>query len=495
MSVYCIVNARQKLHDPTRKIFLNEPLQYDNAQAHCFRLALTSDDGTSPADLSGMTVVANFLRPDGGTVAIDTGTITGNVVEVILPAACYAAVGRYKLTVNLVEGSGESAAARTALIVEGITERNTSGTPVDPGTIMPSINDLIAEIETVAATIPEDYTELSNTVDGLVESGANAPVRYDAAQTLTSAQKKQARTNIDAASATDADSPIVNVLFPMQTVVGKISSEAGRTVEVNRNAVTYTRVSSNSTGRVFNLTGSALRTFGTNSNYEMTTSNVQDSDFITLPKCITGAKAHRVYLWLYSPDNAELTLYHATTSNRNLLCFATKDGEGNIYLDNSGAGRYFTSGSNGFAVIQLARTHTTLWERMVTDGNLALYYITKTNNSNKNGTLYWGIGISPVDLYDVETVTGQTPVITASSGMRYNCTDTYVTSLNFTPSSSGVCSVRFRSGTTRTDLTLPQTVRMPDGWPGTEINTTYKITIEDGVWATVTAWHEETSTN
>lgn len=187
MSVYCVVNARQKLHDPTRKIFLNEPLQYDNARAHCFRLTLTADDGTGPADLSDVIVAANFLRPDGGTVAIDTGTITENVIEVVLPAACYSSVGRYKLTVNLVEGEEEDASTRTAMIVEGITERNTSGTPVDPGTVIPSITDLIAEIRRVEESIPDDYSTLANGV-----------VRQDEAQTLADANKETARDNIGA---------------------------------------------------------------------------------------------------------------------------------------------------------------------------------------------------------------------------------------------------------------------------------------------------------
>ena len=150
MSVYCIVNAQQKLHDRTRKIFLNEPMMYDNARAHCFRLYLTDDDGNTPADLSGASVTASFLRPDNVTVDITDGTITGNVVEIVLSEGCYTAAGRYKLTVNLTEGG--SSTVRTVLIVEGITERNISDNHEIPDTTIASINDLIEEIEEARTT-------------------------------------------------------------------------------------------------------------------------------------------------------------------------------------------------------------------------------------------------------------------------------------------------------------------------------------------------------
>ena len=181
MSVYCIVNAQQKLHDRTRKIFLNEPMMYDNARAHCFRLYLTDDDGNTPADLSGASVTAAFLRPDNVTVYITDGTITGNMVEVILSDDCYSAAGRYKLTVNLTESGNET--VRTALIVEGITERNISSTTVIPDSVISDIDDLIEEIETAVASVPSDYSSLLTTIapnfSGTTDYVAGEYVWYD----------------------------------------------------------------------------------------------------------------------------------------------------------------------------------------------------------------------------------------------------------------------------------------------------------------------------
>ena len=86
------------------------------------------------------------------------------------------------------------------------------------------------------------------------------------------------------------------------------------------------------------------------------------------------------------------------------------------------------------------------------------------------------------------TIEEQTPSITAESDTRYICGT--VTSLSFIPSSSGICSVRFTSGTTPTVLTLPNTVVLPEWFDATslESNTVYEISIADGVYGVVMTW-------
>lgn len=86
------------------------------------------------------------------------------------------------------------------------------------------------------------------------------------------------------------------------------------------------------------------------------------------------------------------------------------------------------------------------------------------------------------------TVTGTTPVITATQNTRYVCGE--VTSLDFTPSANGICDVIFTSGSTVTVLTLPSTVILPSWFDATalEANTTYEISISDGVYGAVIVW-------
>jgi len=86
----------------------------------------------------------------------------------------------------------------------------------------------------------------------------------------------------------------------------------------------------------------------------------------------------------------------------------------------------------------------------------------------------------------VVTVSGTTPTIMAQSGVRYVCGE--VSTLDITPCVSGICDVVFTSGSTATVLTLPSTVKFPDGTFTPEANTTYEINIMDGIYGAVMAW-------
>ena len=86
----------------------------------------------------------------------------------------------------------------------------------------------------------------------------------------------------------------------------------------------------------------------------------------------------------------------------------------------------------------------------------------------------------------VVTVSGTTPIITALSGVRYVCGE--VSTLDITPCVSGICDILFTSGSTATVLTLPSTVKFPDGAFTPEANTTYEINILDGIYGVFAAW-------
>lgn len=85
-------------------------------------------------------------------------------------------------------------------------------------------------------------------------------------------------------------------------------------------------------------------------------------------------------------------------------------------------------------------------------------------------------------------VSGATPTITAVENTRYVCGE--VTSLSFTPPASGISIVRFTSGSTVTVLTLPSTVKFPEWFDPTslETNTIYEICVTDGVYGAVMSW-------
>lgn len=197
--VYCIVRRTVKITEEAPVVTLKRPLAYDNAYAHAVEVTLINDDDT-PADLTGAGVVATMLRADGRGVSPISGTITGNIAQVIFPPACYVVPGRIKLTVNLAkptspagvdafststayskgdlvvvngvvyrftddhpqgEWTGTDATpdstVRTILWVEGRAERNTSDVIVDPGSSY-GITAAIGEANAAAASATQAAT-------------------------------------------------------------------------------------------------------------------------------------------------------------------------------------------------------------------------------------------------------------------------------------------------------------------------------------------------
>ena len=86
------------------------------------------------------------------------------------------------------------------------------------------------------------------------------------------------------------------------------------------------------------------------------------------------------------------------------------------------------------------------------------------------------------------TVAGTTPTITAVENTRYVCGE--VSTLSITPPASGICIVRFTSGTTAAVVTVPNTVKFPEWFDITalEADTIYEMCITDGIYGAVMSW-------
>lgn len=112
------------------------------------------NDGGEPATLSG-SVSALVIRPDGATVAV-TGALDGNRAYVIMPQAVYSVPGVVSVVVKL---TSNTTVTTIAAFVANVYQSSTD-TVVDPGTIIPSVQNLIAAIDTAVASIPADYSAL-----------------------------------------------------------------------------------------------------------------------------------------------------------------------------------------------------------------------------------------------------------------------------------------------------------------------------------------------
>ena len=111
-------------------------------------------DGGAPASIAG-SVSASCIRADGATVAV-AGSLSGNTVSVILPEAVYAVPGVLSIVIKLTGGGSTT----TLCAVVAHVYQSATDTTVDPGTVIPSIQDLIDQIYNAIASIPADYSAL-----------------------------------------------------------------------------------------------------------------------------------------------------------------------------------------------------------------------------------------------------------------------------------------------------------------------------------------------
>lgn len=146
----------QDLKKPVKVNTLNGNIFSMDNQGNLIGVRVTNNGET--ASLEG-TVSGNVIRSDGATVAVE-GTLSGNTAYIVLPQAAYAVPGLVIITIKLTTND----VVTTLAAVTAIVYRSSTDSAVDPGTIIPSIETLIAEIENAIASIPPDYSELTTLV-------------------------------------------------------------------------------------------------------------------------------------------------------------------------------------------------------------------------------------------------------------------------------------------------------------------------------------------
>ena len=144
--------ALLKVDDLTGHIFVGENL------AHVFSIYGIDGEGQKVA-VTG-TITASVLRADGGTVWVNGGTIVNGEAQIALSQQCYTIPGR--IIISIYATVGDVATCIYCAIAN--CSKMQSDTPIDPGTIMPSVADLIAHIDAVRASIPADYSSLATQV-------------------------------------------------------------------------------------------------------------------------------------------------------------------------------------------------------------------------------------------------------------------------------------------------------------------------------------------
>lgn len=131
-------------------------------------------DNGQPVTISG-TITGYVIRQDGAMVPPITGTASGNKAQIILSGACYEIPG----TISIVIKVGDTAIGACV----GSVYRATSDSIVDPEHVIPSIEELLAQIEacqtatnaaTAAAASANSAATSANTAATAANSAAYA---------------------------------------------------------------------------------------------------------------------------------------------------------------------------------------------------------------------------------------------------------------------------------------------------------------------------------
>lgn len=133
----------------------------ENANRYGIRLWRNGE----PESVGGSTCMGYFIRhANGDTVTINGGLFSGQEAFVELPESCYAFEGGFTLVIKLV-GSGVTGTMR---IIDGTVVDSMIGSPIDPGGVIPDLEDLLEVIERAedAAEIIAGISVYADQVEG-----------------------------------------------------------------------------------------------------------------------------------------------------------------------------------------------------------------------------------------------------------------------------------------------------------------------------------------
>ncbi len=133
------------------------------------RIVAVLSDGGKAVDLTGCTAAGGFYRPSDRAEIRLEGEIAGNEASVQLKDACYAESGSYELRIKLIKDEVE----RTILCIAGEVHASGSGAYLDVDNVIPSIDDIIAQYQTMQQ-VTEEAREAARNAEVWAEASTDA---------------------------------------------------------------------------------------------------------------------------------------------------------------------------------------------------------------------------------------------------------------------------------------------------------------------------------
>ena len=163
------LSFRIDLDQPVVMTPLRQPL-ISGDQAPCRLLMTFFRSGEGPLDMRQIGVQAYMIRADGSTVVVSDGVTTLHGGELTLPESCCAVPGRFTLTVKLTNDTQR----RTVLWLEGSVARSRTDALVDPGSHVPTIDSVLARLDSVDVAITNANMAASSAFTAAASANSSA---------------------------------------------------------------------------------------------------------------------------------------------------------------------------------------------------------------------------------------------------------------------------------------------------------------------------------
>ena len=155
---------RVDLAETIKKTYLDTLFATEDNEAHRFDIALFKDKAQLNLP-SGTAVNGYFIRySDNATLPLGNGSVSGNVCSVTLKKACYNKSGQFAVIIKATDGD----VINTVFYGEGTMFASSTDTVMDEENIIPSLEDLLAQIATIEA-VTKDAKDAADAANAAAE--------------------------------------------------------------------------------------------------------------------------------------------------------------------------------------------------------------------------------------------------------------------------------------------------------------------------------------
>jgi hypothetical protein len=170
------------LYKPVKKTYIDTLFATNDSDAHTFEIDMYAD-GKTHALPDTAAAKAYFIRYCDNTTILLDGSVSGNVISVTLKSACYNKPGQFALVIKAVTGTPKS----TVFYGEGAIYTSSTDRILDDEHIIPSLDDLLAQIDAMEAATAAANTATGNANTAAGDANTAAGQANTAAETANTA--------------------------------------------------------------------------------------------------------------------------------------------------------------------------------------------------------------------------------------------------------------------------------------------------------------------